>query len=315
MRLANVFLCLVVVASLILTGCQKVALYSDLAEEDVNEMLVLLSENGIDAKKVKETRQNEVFWSIEVSEQELNQARSLLMKHNLPRKRELGLTGVYKEKGLIPTPDEQKARYILALKGEIVNSLERLGSIVDADVVLNVPSKDEFATEEEKMAKRPTASVIVKLIPPETGQETLTEAKIQRFVANAVEGMNARDVTVIISYVSAYSAYKEPKIRPGEVTTIAGEKSKAKAKASILEDELVGLKLDEESKKRLKIYLLIFFLLLILLSTGLIVTIVQASRMRRKLADMKHGAHPAVEGQVMDEGPPQIEGQNQQDEL
>jgi hypothetical protein len=29
--------------------------------------------------------------------------------------------GVYKEKGLIPTPDEQKARFLLALKGEIIN--------------------------------------------------------------------------------------------------------------------------------------------------------------------------------------------------
>ncbi|MFH1874688.1 MAG: hypothetical protein ABH859_05840 [Pseudomonadota bacterium] len=314
MKLATFLLSLIIITCLfVTTGCQKVALYSDLSEEDVNEMLVLLSENGIDAKKQKEVRQNDVFWSIAVSEAEMNKARSLLMQHNLPRKRELGLTGIYKEKALIPTPDEQKARYILALKGEIINSLERLGSVVDADVVLNVPTKDEFATEEEKMTKRPTASVIVKLIPPAAGQEPLTEAKIQRFVANAVENMNARDVTVIMSYLTTD---KRQQIRPGEVASITGSPSGVQAPL-IFEDELVGLKLDEASKKRLKIYLLIFFLLLILLSTGLIVTIVQASRTRRKLAEIKQhgGTYPAIEGQVMHEGPPRLEGTDQQNEL
>ncbi len=302
------FLCGIIAIAILFAfvSCGGVALYQNLSEEDANEILVLLSENGIKAVKKTETRQNEVSWSILVPDKDMARARGLLMQHNLPRKRELGLTGVYKEKGLIPTPDEQKARYILALKGEIINSLERIPEIVDADVVLNIPSKEEFATTEEKMKQRPTASVIVKFKTSESGIPQLTEAKLQEFVANSVEGMSPRDVTVVLSYIPGNGQT----IRPGQVMTLppkGAEGAAPQAVAPTMDRELVGLRLDAASKDRLKIYLLVFFLLLIILSVGLIISIVQGSRMRRKLAEMQSGGqYPAVEGRVMDEGPPRL---------
>jgi len=296
---------------LILASCDQVSLYQDLTEKDVNEILVLLGENGINATKEKEVRQNEISWSITVSKKDMQLARALLMKNNLPRSRELGLTGVYSEKGLIPTPDEQKARYILALKGEIINSLEMIPSVVEADVVLNVPTRADFDTVEEKMAKRPTASVIIKLRPSENkGEDPITEAKIQQFIANSVEGLNQRDVAVVISYLS--TTEKRP-IRPGDVAIISPQtrnNEQVVGSTGDMSEELVGLKLDTKSKQRLKIYLLVFFILLIVLSVGLIISIVQANRMRRKLGELEQGRvekYPAIEGKIMDEGPPQLE--------
>lgn len=291
-----------------ITACGKVPLYQDLSEEDANGILVLLNENGIKASKKKEERQNEIFWSVYVGNKDMSRARALLVQHNLPRRKELGLTGVYKDKGLIPTPDEQKARYLLALKGEIINSLERIPSVVDADVVLNVPIKDEFASAEERAEQRPTASVIVKLKPAEAGEEHLSEAKFQQFVANAVENLHPRDVTVIISYIPG----ARPTIRPGEVRTLFPVTPSQRAETKLLSEvdkELVGLRLDTPSKERLKIYLLIFFLVLIILSAGLVISIVQGSRMRRQIMAMQQGEgqkFPAVEGKVMEEGLPKL---------
>ena len=101
-------LCLVV---MLLASCGRIELYQNLTEEEANEILVLLSENNIRATKKKVIVQNETSYSIDVREADMVKSRSLLLQHNLPRRKELGLTGVYKEKGLIPTPDEQKARY------------------------------------------------------------------------------------------------------------------------------------------------------------------------------------------------------------
>jgi type III secretion system YscJ/HrcJ family lipoprotein len=297
-------------------GCGGVELYQNLAEEDANEILVLLSENDIKADKNKEIRQNEVFYSIEVREADMVKARSLLLQHNLPRRKELGLTGVYKEKGLIPTPDEQKARYLLALKGEIINSLRRIPQIIDADVVLNVPTRDEFASAEAQHQQRPTASAVVRVKPEPSGASPLTEAKIQQFVSNAVEGMNPRDVTVVISYLPVEGAR-----RPGDVRTLGQRRPAAGERVTTLpavEHKLIGLTLDAESKDRLKIYLLVFFIILIVLSVALIIIIVQGSRMRRTLAALQGpaGEHPAIEGHVLEEGPPQIEeGPPPEDEL
>lgn len=309
MRKRHLLLSMIAIIVLVaFVSCGGVALYQNLAEEDANEILVLLNVNGIKAAKKKEVRQNETTWSIVVSDKDMARARELLMQHNLPRKRELGLTGVYKEKGLIPTPDEQKARYILALKGEIINSLERIPDVVDVDVVLNIPSKEEFATAEEKMKQRPTASVIIKLKPTEGGETQLTEAKVQEFVANSVEGMSSRDVTVVLSFIPVIGQI----IRPGQVMTLPPKGAEGigpQAVAPVMDKELVGLRLDAASKDRLKIYLLVFFLLLIILSVGLIISIVQGSRIRRRLAQMQGGQagkYPAVEGKVMDEEPPRL---------
>lgn len=307
-RLSLIALALMVL--FLVSSCYRIELYQNLGEEDANEMLVLLAENNIKAVKKKDILQNEVTYSIVVPEDEMVKARALLVRHNLPRKRELGLTGVYKEKGLIPTPDEQKARFLLALKGEIINSLHRIPQVVDADVVLNVPTKGEFADAETRHRQRPTASVVVKAKPLEGGESALSEAKIQQFVSNAVEEMNPRDVTVIITYITDDGrAPKSGDVKSLGVPPVApsstGLDRQVQARPAVHSDELVGLKMDTESKEKLKVYILIFFVLLILLSSALIVVIIQGSRMRRTIGQLKThvGDHPAIEGHIMDEGP------------
>jgi len=299
---------LIALTALAFTACSRLELYGNLSEEDANTMLVLLHDKGIDAQKKKEVRQNEVFYSILVAEKDVSAARSLLVHHNLPRRRQLGLTGVYKEKGLIPTPDEQKARFLLALKGELINSLERVPDVVDADVVLNLPTVDEFADPETKKLKRPTASVVMKIKPSAVANQTITEAKVQQFIANGVEGLNPRDVTVIISYLSS----AEPTVRPGDVVSLQPDNDKdVKALAPAVlpktTQTLIGLNLDTPSKARLKMYLLVFFVVLLVLSAVLILAIIQGSRMRRELSSLREGgAQHAVEGEVLSERPRQL---------
>ena len=292
--------CVLVVVSIFAAGCGGIKLYQRLTEEDANEIMVLLSENGIKATKEEEIIQNEVSYAIEVREKDMVKARSLLLQHNLPRRKELGLTGVYKEKGLIPTPDEQKARYLLAIKGEIINSLRRIPQVVDVDVVLNLPTRDEFASAEEQQRQRPTASTVVKVKPDPMGESPITESKIQQFVSNSVEGMNPRDVAVVISYLPV-----EGFGRPGDVKTL-GKTAPGLPQTgppAAVEHKLIGLSLDAESKDKLKVYLLLFFVVLIVLSAGLIIVIIQGARMRRTLAALQGpaGEHPALEGHILDE--------------
>lgn len=296
-------------------GCGTIELYQNLTEDEANEMMVLLSQNNIKAHKKKVIAQNEVSYLVQVKESDMVRARELLIQQNLPRRKELGLTGVYKEKGLIPTPDEQKARYLLALKGEIINSLERIPQVVDADVVLNIPTKDEFAGADKQRLLRPTASVVVRIKSDGSVTDAVTESKIQQFVASAVEGLNPRDVAVIISY----SETGEGGLKPGDVRTLPSQLPPVASlpglggtpQAPVHTQELMGLNLDSESKTRLKVYLLVFFLLLVVLSTALIVVIIQGSRMRRTLAALRGpaGERPAIDGQVLDEGgPPRLGG-------
>lgn len=288
----------------LLSACREVELYQELSEQDANEMMVILSENKIEAIKKKEIRQNEISYSVLVKQDQLGDARALLVRNHLPRAKELGLPGVYKEKGLIPTPDEQKARYLLALKGEIINSLERIPEIVDVDVVLNVPEVDEFASPEEKERKRPTASAVVRAKPSLMGAAAVTENKIQQFVANAVEGLNPRDVSVILSYIGGTDMQSgtQPVISVQDpLKTLPASTSESTDPTlpgdSVLSDSsLLGLKMDSESSDKLRLYLLMFFGLVMVLATGLIIAMVQAVKYRKRAGSNQE--HAALEGRI-----------------
>jgi type III secretory pathway lipoprotein EscJ len=151
------------------------------------------------------------------------------------------------------------------------------------------------------------------------GEAPISEAKIQQFVANSVESLDPRDVSVIITYLTSEGVAGKPELVRNVPSSTSdfyvgttSQQSTAAAGAASSES-LIGLKLDEKSKGKLKIYILIFFIVLILLSAALILSIVQASRMRRMFAssNARAGNEPAIEGRVMNEGPPELPGREE----
>lgn len=289
-------------------ACSQIILYSDLNQEDANKVLVLLERNGIDATLKQERRQNEIFWSVQIDPKMASKARELIVSSQVISPRAPGLQEVYQTKGgggWIKSPAEERARYLLALKGEIINSLKRLPEIVDVDVVLNMPEEEGLHSE---LPKRPTASVVVKAKTPELGQPALSEMKIQQFVANAVEGMSPRDVAVLLHYLAPEGAI----LRPGE-TILLTKMNESKGGEGVSEEplkepvQLMGLTLDTASRQRLKIYLVIFFGVLTVLSIALVVSILQASRNRQTLKALQSGEErQALQGQVMEGGRPRL---------
>ncbi|MBI2501299.1 MAG: hypothetical protein HYW02_07580 [Deltaproteobacteria bacterium] len=280
-RCLKIFIPLIFLAVL---GCQKIDLHHGLTEIEVDEIMNLLHQNGIDAVKEKEVSGQEISWKVSVKAGQIHEARRFLVANNLPRRKELGLSGVYKEKGLIPTPDEQKARFLLALKGEIINSLEKIPGVVDVDVVLNVPSEDEFS-ELNGQQNRPTASVIVR-IRSESDSSDMTEGKIQRFVANAVPSLNPNDVTVIISRgggPKTTSGTLFPSTGGSSLPTTDSQASTRRAEKSGPHVELLGIKIQEGSVGRMRIIFIFLLLVLVVLSAALLVSIVRFNKMKLRV--------------------------------
>ncbi|HEX5035697.1 MAG TPA: hypothetical protein VFX30_00875 [bacterium] len=282
---------IILLALFFAAGCRSVALHSGLEERETDELLVVLHQNGITASKEKEMNGQEVSWKITVPPADEARSRQILIANNLPRKRELGLSGVYKEKGLIPTPDEQKARFLLALKGEIINSLMKIPGVVDVDVVLNVPNESEFA-DLDPVKRKPTASVVVKTRNDPLVAETVTEGKIQRFVANTVPNLDANDVAVIVTRTDTGAL---PAAISGPTATLSPNPVRATLPPDDLGEpgelspismggenvvNLAGLKLDRESVGRFKVYIISLLLLLVGVSGFLLFNIMRLNRMR-----------------------------------
>ncbi len=259
----------------VVTGCSKEVLFQDLNERDANEILVALYNKGVEAQKVRIEGAQEVSYKVQVPKNKIDLARQILVENNLPKRTELGFSGICKEKGLIPTPEEEKCRKLLALKGEIINSLERVPGVIDADVVLNIPEVSEFAND-EAAAKRPTASAVLQVKKDVAGYE-VRESQMQRFISNTVENLDPRDVAVIISYVES----PEVALSKGP----QGEKIEGDQVSNTMPGlaSIAGLQLTPESMKRFKIYAVVFLLLLIAVSVALVLNVFKVTRMRQEI--------------------------------
>lgn len=281
----------------LLVSCAKTELYHNLSEDEVNEILVVLHENSISANKKKEIVQNEVTWTVSVESHDLPKARAILVERNLPRRKQPGLEEICKEKALIATADEQKCRFIVGTRGNIINALRKNPDVVDADVVINIPDKEEFGSPDAAQKRRPTASLVIKIRPTAEAQATLTEARLQRVVASAIPDMDPRDVTVIMSYVGgapvgSFPGQALPVVTAGGPVALPPGMRTPKSLSTVT---VAGVEVAPESSNRLKIYLGVFLGLLALLSIALIVTVIHTHRVRQEARTPS----TTVDGQLM----------------
>ncbi|MDL1871323.1 hypothetical protein FBR05_03865 [Deltaproteobacteria bacterium PRO3] len=280
-----------------LAGCGQETLQQGLTEQDATEILVVLYQNGINATKVLTESSEGATYSVTVPKDSIQNARRILVENNLPKKKELGSEGICKEKGLIPTPEEEKCRKLLAKKGDIINSLQRVPGVIDADIVLNVPEISPFNTETQSEA-RPTASAVIRVKKSPDGYE-ITEARMQQFISKSVEKLDPRDVSVIISYVQPPQEVlaKGPQASGTETAAAAGNVKLA---------TIAGLVMKAESVQRFKIFAVVMLVLLLGVSAALIVNVIKLTRMRQELKVSKLSSGLAeVQGAA---APPLLEG-------
>jgi type III secretion system YscJ/HrcJ family lipoprotein len=162
--------------ALALAGCKK-EIYHGLTESEANEVLVTLKAANIVAEKVPagESKKGATF-DISVDEELAVDAMRVLLEAQLPRVHQRGLNEVFAQQSMIPTETEEKARYLQALQGDLVNSLEEIDGIVDARVHLVLPEANPLEGGDLTKAR---ASILVKYDPQRgagTESETLEQA-------------------------------------------------------------------------------------------------------------------------------------------
>ena len=268
---------------LFLMACQESVLLQGLDQKNANDVLVMLSKNGVKATREAVTKQQQTTYTLKVDSADWARARELLVVNNLPREKELGLSGICKDAGLIPTPKTEKCREMLAIKGEVINSLQSIPGVVSADVVLNIPDKQEFA-DENTPQQRPTASVVVQ-VGNWADQEVFSESKIQQFVANAVSGLDTRDVAVIISRIGLPADKGWDGSHDGSVTeldseeVIAGEEESDSESGSDV--TVGGLSMDSASAAKFRLIASGVLIVFVLLAGALIFMLIKMVKNRQ----------------------------------
>ncbi len=113
----------------------------------------------------------------------------------MPRTTRPGLESLYAEASMIPSPVEEKARFINALSAEIARHLEQLDDVLSASVIITAPDRDPLAPAD---APRTAATASVLLTVRSTGLATQTEL-LRQLVAGAAEDLAPDNVAIVVA--------------------------------------------------------------------------------------------------------------------
>lgn len=184
-------------ASLLACG-GSIEIVHGLTELEANEILVVLEDQGISGEKMAEEGRI-ITWKVIVGGGQSRDALKVLVSNKLPKPRSTTLGDVYPpgSGGMIPTKSEEKAKFLLAMQGEIERILKAVPGIQDAKVLVVVPEKNVIR-DIDTPPPPATASVTMVYNPDKDGQRPLDEDRVQKLVAAGIEGLKPQNVQVVM---------------------------------------------------------------------------------------------------------------------
>jgi type III secretion system YscJ/HrcJ family lipoprotein len=187
-----------VLALLMTAACGVETVVHNLEEREANQIIELLAEDGISASKGMLDTGRSVSYQISVPSGSRLSAIKALNRNEMPRRRDMGYTDVFKDSGLIPTAAEERAKQLAAIEGEIEKQLKLVDGILDVQVNLVIPEETALRTAQDVRSPT-TASVTIKYLPGSGGTKPLSEPQVQAVVAAGVERLTPDNVVVVMT--------------------------------------------------------------------------------------------------------------------
>ncbi|MEJ5301185.1 MAG: type III secretion inner membrane ring lipoprotein SctJ [Thermodesulforhabdaceae bacterium] len=194
----------------LLSGC-KVELYTNLQEEEVNEMMSLLLRHNIACEKVPGQEQT---FTLLVDEKKIATSLELFREYGYPRPKFKNLGEVFKREGMVSSPMEERVRFIYALSQELAGTISNIDGVLSARVHIVLPENNPLSDKTLPSA----ASVFIKH-RPELDVASLLP-KIKSLVAHSIEGLSYDRVAVVLveSQSTTSKAASSPETRPQSST-------------------------------------------------------------------------------------------------
>lgn len=204
----------------VLVGCTQVAnLQTNLDDTEANEIISLLSRNGIDVKK----QQSKEGVTLIVHTSELARATDIMRAAGLPKRHLSNLGQVFKKEGMISTPLEERVRYIHGLSQELEYTLQNFDNVISARVHVVLPER--IAPGEPIQPS--SAAVFVKYREPFDIDTNMP--RIRNLVSSSIPGLSGNSDHSKVSVVFAPGAAAPKPIIWEDIGPFKVEESSASA--------------------------------------------------------------------------------------
>jgi type III secretion protein J len=167
----------------------KSELYTDLDQQQANQIVATLREHGIPADR-SPGKGGRI--SVSVDESRFAEAVQVTSDNGLPKQEFSNLGQVFKKEGLISSPVEERAQMIFALSQELSRTVSEIDGVLSARVHLVLPENDPL----RQQLVPSSASVFIRHRAIAPINDLIPQIKM--LVANGVAGLSYEKVSVIL---------------------------------------------------------------------------------------------------------------------
>jgi type III secretion system YscJ/HrcJ family lipoprotein len=181
----------------LLAGCAQETIAHQQEEREANTILVLLRQGGMEPTKLKDEESRELRFNIMVPQDQAASALSLLEAHDLPKTPRPDTAAMFQESGMIPTTEQERAKRIVGVEGDIVNALRKVPRVVSVEAAVSIPPDDPLRDPTEERPK-PKASVIMVYRADDSGTPPMSAEDVQKFVQAKLPELKTVGVNVLL---------------------------------------------------------------------------------------------------------------------
>lgn len=180
---------LLLVILLFLSACNKdITILQDLDQDTANDIILLLRENSIDAKKVEKNK----LQSVTVSSADETRALALINAYGKPDKKFQSLGEVFKKDGFISSPTEEQARLVYGLEQEISGMIAQIEGVINVNVQVALPTfKDDLWDTDNS---KPSAAILIIYL--KKYRVDRHKDRIKKLVSKAIPNLSVNDVEI-----------------------------------------------------------------------------------------------------------------------
>ncbi len=195
-RISTAVCAVLACAAMLSTGCSRRTVLEKLPRREADRCSVALRAAGLDASI--EGAGDESAVTVGGDDADYRTALHVLDDHGLPRR---AAPGFESEGGsLIPSPSEERARYIKGLSGEIETLLESIDGVVTAEALVSLPERRPLSPGPEPAS----ASVVLSYAG---GECPVAEYEVRDIVVRSIGAdVSADRVSVVAKPVTRSSA-------------------------------------------------------------------------------------------------------------
>jgi len=179
-----------VLLTFMLSACNDEGLLFNLTQEQANQVLAILQQHNISAKKEGTLKAG---YTVAVGESESTAALSIISQYQLPWAADVQIAQAFPESSLVASPNAEQARVISLQEQRLEQSLRMISQVVSARVHVSYPPFNN-----DTSGKKPTNHVGIIISYKGEIDDNMFISQIKTLIKNSFEDVRYENISVVL---------------------------------------------------------------------------------------------------------------------